>query len=244
VSLLKDKITLVVTLKKNKKEIPVEFLPNKKKEVNLSMFGFQKQVTLVPFTPKKNKSLVLLSTMHNDASVDTETKKPEITHFHNSTKGVVDTVDQICGNYSGSRRTRRWPLCIFFQLLNIAGVNGRILYNMTRSENAAQMRRQFLKNHAMGLTKPHMENRALLKNLPVDIKCFLAKYKPQQGEDKAEPPPKVRKRYRLCGRSKSRVTTMRISSCNDFVCKEHSTTEVKYDTCANPAADESVTDDE
>jgi hypothetical protein len=26
-----------------------------------------------------------------------------------------------------SRRTRRWPLCIFFQLLNIAGVNGNIL---------------------------------------------------------------------------------------------------------------------
>src|SRR5215469_15705523 len=142
VSLLKDKITLVGTLK----EIPVEFLPNKKKEVNSSIFGFQKQVTLVSFTPKKNKSVLLLSTMHNDASVDTETKKPEIIHFYNSIKGGVDTVDQLCGNYSVSRRTRRWPLCIFFQLLNIAGVNGHILYNMTRSEDPTQKRRKFLKN--------------------------------------------------------------------------------------------------
>ena len=118
--------------------------------------------------------------MHHDASVDTETKKPEIIHFYNSTKGGVDTVDQLCGNYSVSRRTRRWPLCVFFQLLNIAGVNGHILHNMTRSEDKAQKRRQFLKNLAMGLIKPHMENRALLKNLPVHIRCFLAKYKPQQ----------------------------------------------------------------
>jgi len=238
VSLLKDKITLVGTLKKNKREIPVEFLPNKKKEVSSSMFGFQKQVTLVSFTPKKNKSVLLLSTMHNDASVDTETKKPEIIHFYNSTKGGVDTVDQLCGNYSVSRRTRRWPLCIFFQLLNIAGVNGHILYKMTRSEDPAQKRRHFLKNLAMGLIKPHMENRAPLKNLPVDIKRFLAKYKAQQEEDTAEPPPKVRKRCRLCGRAKNRVTTMRCFSCNDFVCNEHSTTVVKCDTCTNPAADD------
>jgi ribosomal protein S27E len=65
-----------------------------------------------------------------------------------------------------------------------------------------------------------------------------------QEEDTAEPPPKVLKRCRLWGRAKNRVTTMRCSSCNDFVCKEHSATEVKCDTCANPAADESVTDDE
>jgi hypothetical protein len=113
VSLLKDKITLVGTLKNNKKEIPVEFLPNKNEEVNLSMFGFQKQVTLISFTPKKNKSVVLLSTMHSDASVDTETKKPEVIHFYNYTKGGVDTVNQLCGNYSVSRRTCRCHYAYF-----------------------------------------------------------------------------------------------------------------------------------
>jgi hypothetical protein len=80
---------------------------------------------------------------------------------------------------------------------------------MTRSEDKAQKRRQFLKNLAMGLTKPHMENRAMIKNLPGHIRCFLAKYKPQQEEDTAEPPPKLRKRCRLCGIIKNRVTTMR-----------------------------------
>ena len=98
---------------------------------------------------------------------------------------------------------------------------GLILHNMTRSEDKAQKRRQFLKNLAMGLIKPYMENRALIKNLLVHIRCFLAKYKSQQEEDTAEPPTKLRKRCRLCGRMKNRVTTMRCVFGNDFVCKEH-----------------------
>ena len=92
-------------------------------------------------------------------SIDAETKKPENIHFYHSTKGGVDTVDQLCGNYSVSRRTRRWPLCIFFQVLNIAGVNGHIVYNMTHgSEDAAQNRRQFLKNlHFPGRQFLHLD---------------------------------------------------------------------------------------
>ena len=240
-SLLEDKITLVGTLKKNKREIPAEFLPNKQKPISSSMFGFQKHATLVYFTPKKNKSVVLLSTMHRDAAVDAETKKSQIIQFYNSLKGGVNTVDQPCGNYSVSRRTRRWPLCVFFHLVNIAGVNGQILFNKTRkSVDEAQNRRQFLKNLAMSLMKPHLQDRAQLQNLPSDIQSILSKYKPQSQVDTREPPPaKSRKRCRLCGRAKNRVTTMRCSSCNNFVCKDHAKTDVKCDTCAHLATDKS-----
>ena len=240
-SLLQDKITLVGTLKKNKREIPAEFLPNKQKPISSSMFGFQKHATLVSFTPKKNKSVVLLSTMLRDAAVDAETKKPQIIQFYNSTKGGVDTVDQLCGNYSVSRRTRRWPLCVFFHLVNIAGVNGQILFNKTRkSVDEAQNRRQFLKNLAMSLIKPHLQDRAQLQNLQSDIQSILSKYTPQSQVDTREPPPaKSRKRCRLCARAKNRMTTMRCSSCNDFVCKDHAKTDVKCDTCAHFATNKS-----
>jgi hypothetical protein len=109
---------------------------------------------------------------------------------------------------------------------------------MARSEDNAQKMRQFLKNVAMGLIKLHMENRAFIENLPVHIRCLLAKYKPQQEEDIAEPTAKLRKRCRLCGRMKNRVTTMRCVFYNDFVCKENLNREVKCHTCANPAADD------
>ena len=240
-SLLQDKIILVGTLKKNKREIPAEFLPNKQKPISSSMFGFQKHASLVSFSSKKNKSVVLPSAMHRDAAVDAETKKRQIIQFYNSTKGGVDTVDQHCGNYSVSRRTRRWPLCVFFHLVNIAGVNGQILFNKThKSVDEAQNRRQFLKNLAMSLMKPHLQDKVQQQNLPSDIQSILAKYKAESQVDTREPSPaKSRKRCRLCGRAKNRVTTMRCSSCNDFACKDHAKTDAKCDTCAHLATDKS-----
>ena len=88
--------------------------------------------------------------------------------------------------------------------------------------------------------KPHLQDRAQLQNLPSDIQSILSKYKPQSQVDTREPPPaKSRKRCRLCGRAKNRVTAMRYSSCNDLVCKDHAKTDVKCDICAHLATDKS-----
>ena len=56
----------------------------------------------------------------------------------------------------------------------------KIVFNKTRkSVDEAQNRRQFLKNLAMSLMKPHLQDRAQLQNLPSDIQFILSKYKPQ-----------------------------------------------------------------
>lgn len=143
--LLKDKVTLVGTLKKNKRELPIDFLPNKTRPERSSTFGFQKDLTVVSYVPKKNRSVILLSTMHDDGSIDAETGKPNIILDYNAFKGGVDTVDKMCSAFSVSRRTRRWPLAIFFQLMNIAGINSQKLYNATHIDNPQKFRRIFLK---------------------------------------------------------------------------------------------------
>ena len=56
-----------------------------------------------------------------------ETKKPEIIMDYNMTKGGVHTVDQMCSNYSVARITKRWPMAIFYSLMNIAGINAQVL---------------------------------------------------------------------------------------------------------------------
>ncbi|XP_035225524.1 uncharacterized protein LOC118198042, partial [Stegodyphus dumicola] len=112
--LLKKKITIVGTMRKNKREMPPEFLA-KKIEVYSSIFGFQKEATLVSYVPKKkkNKSVILLSTMHSGDQIDEstgESKTPEIITFYNMTKGAVDVVDEMAAAYSTARVARRWPM--------------------------------------------------------------------------------------------------------------------------------------
>ncbi|XP_068203605.1 piggyBac transposable element-derived protein 4-like [Palaemon carinicauda] len=129
-SLLRDhKLTTVGTLRKNTREIPLEFLVTKNRPPMDSMSGFGDNLTLVSCIPKsksKKKSVVLVSSMHHNDKIDEATgddKKPEIITFYNSIKGGVDMVDVMVGKYSISRNSRRWPLTEFFALLNIVCVN-------------------------------------------------------------------------------------------------------------------------
>ena len=60
--------------------------------------------------PQKGKVVTLMSTMHfsNREDVGSETK-PEVIMYYNSTKGGVDTMDQLVRDYSTKRMTRRGP---------------------------------------------------------------------------------------------------------------------------------------
>lgn len=120
-------LTIIGTLRKNKPEIPVSFQPNNKKEVLSSQFAFDREKTLVSFCPRKGKAVLMISTMHSDKKIDAVSKKPEVVLFYNSTKGGVDSFDQMAHNYTTSRKTRRWPLRHFYGMLHQAGINSQII---------------------------------------------------------------------------------------------------------------------
>lgn len=50
---------------------------------------------MVSYVQKKGKSVVILSTMHNDKAVDESNpkKKPDVIQFYNKTKGGIGTMD-------------------------------------------------------------------------------------------------------------------------------------------------------
>ncbi|CAF1527960.1 unnamed protein product [Adineta ricciae] len=121
-------LTLIGTLRKNKPDIPIEFQSNKKRAIGSSLFGFQDDLTLVSFVPKANKAVLLLSSKHHDNQVDTLTGKPIIILDYNKTKGAVDTIDQMCHKYTVKRGTKRWPLCIFYGMIDIAAINALIIW--------------------------------------------------------------------------------------------------------------------
>lgn len=81
------------------------------------------------YVPKEHKAVIMVSSMHHGAMDDPDTGKPEIIALYNNTKGGDDSLDQKIANYSSSRRTRRWPMAVFFTIIDTAsGVNAYVLH--------------------------------------------------------------------------------------------------------------------
>ena len=125
--LLEQNITIIGTVKKNKTFLPKNFQSNIG-EAGECKFIFQDEATLVKYNAKKNKSVVSLSAQHSQPEIREDTGKPEIIHYYNETKGGVDTLDQIVRHFSCKRPTRRWPMAIFYNIVDIAAYNAFLLY--------------------------------------------------------------------------------------------------------------------
>ncbi|XP_072399550.1 uncharacterized protein [Diabrotica undecimpunctata] len=140
-------LTSVGTVRKNKRQIPTALLNTQGRAIHSSKFAFKEDITAVSYVPKKSKNVILFSTLHHDDTIIEETgerKIPEIIDFYNSTKGGVDTLDELSANYSVPRNSRRWTLTLFFSFLNTAGVNVQVIYK-TKVKTDKLKRRIFLK---------------------------------------------------------------------------------------------------
>ncbi|KAJ8966737.1 hypothetical protein NQ314_003334 [Rhamnusium bicolor] len=133
-----NKMTVIGTIKKNKAELPLEFTKPEVRPECTSMFGFRPTCTLVSYIPKKKKNVLLVSSLHKSDEIDDKTgekRKPSIVTEYNQTKCGVDVVDKLCASYNCSRNTRRWPMVIFYTLLNIAGINSQVIHTTTQIKN-------------------------------------------------------------------------------------------------------------
>lgn len=171
--LLDRRMTLVGTLRKNKPEIPPEFLPHNQRAVLSSTFGFSNDFTLVSYVPKKGKAVILLSSHHHsDALQDIEEQNPEVIATYNAYKAGVDTLDQRVGNYTTKRRTRRWPMALFTTILDIALNNAYVVWLTLHSnwnEKLPHRRRVFLKDMGYALLDSHLKIRQKnqVRTLPI-----------------------------------------------------------------------------
>lgn len=215
--LRKRGLTYVGTLRKNKAEVPREFLPSRGKQEKSSLYGFTNELTLVSYVPKKNKTVILISSMHHNQGIDEETEKPEIIAFYNATKGGVDALDEKCTVYSTSRRTNRWPVCIFYTLLNISLVNAYVIFSSFPG-NPAQKRLDFIKSLAKELVQPQLNLRLLNSHLPRELRQTIARIL-----DKPMPSnlPKLLEKQVRCGkcpRNKDKKTRFVCTDCSTPIC--------------------------
>ncbi|KAG6438978.1 hypothetical protein O3G_MSEX000379 [Manduca sexta] len=221
-------LTLVGTIRSNKREIPEELKKAHSRAVGTSMFCYDGPLTLVSYKPKPNKIVYVLSSCDEEGTVHPTTGKPSMIHFYNETKGGVDTFDQMCSSMSCSRKTNRWPMAMFYGILNMAYINAYIIYcdNMLSKKEKPLGRRLFMKKLSNNLITPWMETRQQVPTLPTNIKEKIAGILPKrQAEslihEEGEPEPKKRKYCAFCPSKIRRMTKSICDKCKNPICGEH-----------------------
>ncbi|UYV82603.1 hypothetical protein LAZ67_22000093 [Cordylochernes scorpioides] len=172
IELVEHCLTYLGTMRKNKPQNPPQFQPHPKRESGTSIFGFSGTKTLVSYVPKKRKSVIRISSMHHDNKCDETTGKPDIIMDYNLTKGGVDTIDQMVSNFSTSRRSRRWPLALFYALLDITALNSYIIFNYQIDKKDQKERSTFIVDLRRSLIDEHLATRNL-NSLPVVLQTTM-----------------------------------------------------------------------
>lgn len=137
--------SLIGTIRKNRRELCNSMTEAKKGNTLRSSFFWNEafKALFVNYQTKERKSVCLLSTLHSQPDVEeSNRKKPLMILFYNKNKVGVDSVDQMLRLYSTHSASRRWPIGVWSNVLDIAVVNARVLF--THISNREMTRRSFL----------------------------------------------------------------------------------------------------
>ena len=136
------KTSIVGTMNRIRREIPPA-IKTMKAPLHSTMVLRTKNTTLTVYQAKTSKNVILLSNLHKSVSCSDNRKKiPETVNFYNQTKFGVDVLDQKARLYSCKVSSRRWPLQVFYNVLDFAVINSVIVYNEILGTKVS--RREFL----------------------------------------------------------------------------------------------------
>ena len=166
---------------------------------------------------KKDKNVVLLSTLHEKALIPSNNNpksKPITILDHNKSKVGVDCVDQMTRQYSVYAATRRWPVCVFYYIINLSIINSWILY---KNVNHSQIsRRSFiisLIEEIQSLNTANKENTPSVKR-KADVNIETPKSTKKVRRSLIDTPSKECQ-IKLCNKNKSKAAC---SICNKACC--------------------------
>ena len=209
--LISKNVTLVGTIRKNRRELPVlEQLAPLQRE-----YFYSRNTTLINYAPKKNKKVLLLSSMHYSSQPTDVTTLPEIIEYYNKTKGGVDTLDMMGQNYTVKRISRRWPVTIFYHIIDMSMMNA---YNVFKEifpeffKVKKNARRIFIDCVAISLIKSASDEKEESLQMP---KMPLAK----------------RQRCEECPRKIDKKSNIVCEICEKVLCQPHRS--IVCTTCLN-----------
>ena len=105
-----------------------------------TLLGNGDGATLTVYQGKVNKNVLLLSTLHSTIIyIETNRiKLPETVQFYNKTKCGVDILDQMARRYSTRAAAVRWPVHVFYSILDIAAIYAWIIYRGVTAEEMSR----------------------------------------------------------------------------------------------------------
>ena len=92
--------------------------------------------------------------MHRNVNIDQCHKKklPDTIQYYNKSKVGVNVLDQMARYHTSKSSTRKWPVAVFFSMLDYACINAYIIYCLTTKLKLP--RRQFVLELTKELCKP------------------------------------------------------------------------------------------
>uniref|UniRef100_A0A665ULX8 PiggyBac transposable element-derived protein domain-containing protein n=1 Tax=Echeneis naucrates TaxID=173247 RepID=A0A665ULX8_ECHNA len=207
--LLRRKLTMVGTVKKNKPELPAEILQVKEWAPLSSKFAFTDTTIVVSYCPKRKRNVIFMSTLHKDAAASSGSdKKPTIIFDYNKNKGGVDNLDKLTATYTCQRMTRRWPMVVFYNILDVSTCNAFVLWtHIHQGWNSTKKAKQ---------------------RIPASTPTRTAT---ATATTPLRPPDSKRKRCQVCPSRKDRKTNVNNDKMK-YLCKEHTKSVTFCHTCS------------
>nr|CAH7749535.1 unnamed protein product [Callosobruchus chinensis] len=155
--------------------------------------------------------------MHTNDEVDLLIRK---------VRGGVDVFDQLCHSKYTARRTKRWPLRVFYGMLDGGAVNVYVIYEANNVSARKTHRKKFLLQLANDLAKEHMKKRLEILNLTYSLRQMILDVLVIKENDHRQhipsiPDAKGSKRCAICPRSQDRKGRDNCVKCGRNLCAEH-----------------------
>lgn len=207
--LAENKISYLGTIRINKRELPdVNAIMKSEPRFSSSFYRTADgTVSLTLYKAKTNKVVSLLSSYHTHPTIsqpDSEKKKPDVIETYNRTKCGVDCFDAMARMYTTRCASRRWPLYVLFNVLDIAAINSWVLYKQATTSNIS--RHKFILQ--------------LIEELLSEPKAKPIR-KRQRGEPPTEMKPTAVKRRRCDMAACNNKTTSACRECGKHCCGVH-----------------------
>ncbi|XP_005753281.1 piggyBac transposable element-derived protein 4-like [Pundamilia nyererei] len=195
--------------------------------------GWSPNAVVLSYVAKKNKNVLLLTTSpryvgpsgsllepSSNPGGGGGPAKPSMVLHYNHTKGGVDNLDKVVGTYSCRRKTSRWPMALFHNMVDVAAYNAFVLWREIHPDwmsGKLNKRRLFLEHLGKALVLPMLEAR----------RRRGTRGRRQEGEafsaldsrcDEPRETPVKRQRCRVCPRSKDVKTKIVCFACRVHVC--------------------------